>query len=309
MLKAGIFVDAENITRNGGWGMRYDVLREFVMAQGAQVVRANAYLALDQDREATDPDYCRKREAYRSRLRSCGYKLSLKNVKRYHNEAGEVVTKANTDLDCAIDAMLQARNLDYVVIVSGDGDFTRLVTALQDYGCRVDVIGFHHVSRELRGIADNFCSGFLIPGLMPLEEGRQRGYFDVINEEKYYGFVVAPTSMELWGKRDSYFCHGSEVEGSTLSNQQLAKLAGNHNVVEFSVREDPKGKQAMDVQVLRMTEVVRNPDAGRSTEFPRPLAPNRLYEPALSGQPEPGIAQDRGDDLADLGYDDDEPEE
>jgi uncharacterized LabA/DUF88 family protein/cold shock CspA family protein len=292
VLKAGIFVDAENVTRNGGWGMRYDVLREFVAAQGAQVVRANAYLALDQEREYSDPEYHRKREAYRSRLRSCGFKLGLKNVKRYHNDSGEVVTKANTDLDLAIDAMLQARNLDYVVIVSGDGDFARLVMALQDYGCRVDVVGFHNVSRDLRKIADNYCSGFLIPGLMPTEEGRLRGYFDVVNEEKYYGFIVAPASLELWGQRETYFCHGSEVEGGSLSNQQLSKLLGNHHVVEFAIREDPKGLQAMNVQILRMPDLAaRTPD------------PNRSAEPARTAEAPRPYAVPRGDDPASAGYD------
>ena len=38
MLKAGIFLDVENLSRNGGWGMRYDVLRELVQAQGAIVL-------------------------------------------------------------------------------------------------------------------------------------------------------------------------------------------------------------------------------------------------------------------------------
>jgi uncharacterized LabA/DUF88 family protein/cold shock CspA family protein len=294
MLKAGIFVDAENITRNGGWGMRYDVLRDFVAAQGAQVIRANAYLALDQERENSDPDYHRKREGYRSRLRSCGFKVGLKNVKRYHNEAGEVVTKANTDLDCAIDAMLQARNLDYVVIVSGDGDFSRLVMALQDYGCRVDVIGFHNVSRDLRKSADNYCSGFLIPGLIPAEEGRLRGYFDVVNEEKYYGFIVSPTAMQLWGDRETYFCHGSEVEAGTLTNQQLSKLLGNHHVVEFSVREDPKGLQATQVQILRMPDAsLRVSEAQRVLETARSLELPRQYDT-------------REDDPARAGYDVDE---
>jgi uncharacterized LabA/DUF88 family protein len=292
MLKAGIFVDAENVTRNGGWGMRYDVLRDFVSAQGAQVVRANAYLALDQEREYGDADYARKRESYRSRLRSCGFKLGLKNVKRYHNEAGEVVTKANTDLDLAIDAMLQARNLDYVVIVSGDGDFAQLVMALQNYGCRVDVVGFHNVSRDLRKIADNYCSGFLIPGLMPTEEGRLRGYFDVVNEDKYYGFVVSPTSLELWGQRETYFCHGSEVEGSSLSNQQLGKLLGNHQVVEFSVREDPKGLQATAVQLLRATDL-----AVRTAE------PSRVQEPVKAPESPRLFEAPRFDDPASAGYD------
>ena len=34
MLNAGIFVDAENVNRCGGWTMRYDVLKAFVAAQG-----------------------------------------------------------------------------------------------------------------------------------------------------------------------------------------------------------------------------------------------------------------------------------
>lgn len=270
MLKAGIFVDAENAMRNGGWGLRYDVLREFVAAQGAQVVRANAYLAIDADREQQDPDYYRKREGYRSRLRSCGFKLNLKPVRRYESEAGEVVTKANTDLDLAVDAMLQARNLDYVVLVSGDGDFTRLVMALQDYGCRVDVVGFHNVSSDLRKHADSFCSGFLIPGLLPIDEGRVRGYFDSVNEDKYYGFVHVPTSLALFGAKDEYFCHGTQLEGGAFSNQQLAKLQGAHHVIEFSVRDDPKGRQVANAVLLRPAD--QNPAPARANE-PAPSEP------------------------------------
>ena len=91
MLKAGIFVDAENVMRCGGWGMRYDVLKEFVTAQGAQVVRANAYMAIDSDREVGDSDYKSKKEAYRASLRGCGFKLVLKKVRRYRNDDGEIV--------------------------------------------------------------------------------------------------------------------------------------------------------------------------------------------------------------------------
>ena len=45
MLKAGIFLDIENLSRNGGWGMRYDPIKALVEAQGATVLRANAYIA------------------------------------------------------------------------------------------------------------------------------------------------------------------------------------------------------------------------------------------------------------------------
>ena len=50
MLKAGIFLDIENLVRCGGWGIRYRVVRELVEAQGATVLRANAYMAIDSER-------------------------------------------------------------------------------------------------------------------------------------------------------------------------------------------------------------------------------------------------------------------
>ena len=33
MLKGAVFLDLENLTRNGGWGMRYPVIRKLVEAQ------------------------------------------------------------------------------------------------------------------------------------------------------------------------------------------------------------------------------------------------------------------------------------
>ena len=51
MLKAGIFLDVENLSRNGGWGLRYGTVKKLVEAQGATVVRANAYVAIDRERE------------------------------------------------------------------------------------------------------------------------------------------------------------------------------------------------------------------------------------------------------------------
>ena len=54
MLKAGIYLDIENLVRNGGRGMRFHVIRDLVEAQGATVLRACAYLAVDKEREQRD---------------------------------------------------------------------------------------------------------------------------------------------------------------------------------------------------------------------------------------------------------------
>ena len=46
MLKAGIFLDMENLAKNGAWGMRLDAIKELVESQGTTILRANAYLAV-----------------------------------------------------------------------------------------------------------------------------------------------------------------------------------------------------------------------------------------------------------------------
>jgi uncharacterized LabA/DUF88 family protein len=63
-------------------------------------------------------------------------RLCKKYVKRFVDDEGVQTTKANADMDLAIDALLQARNLDRIILLTGDGDFLRLVLALQNMGCR-----------------------------------------------------------------------------------------------------------------------------------------------------------------------------
>ena len=50
--KVGVYVDAENLRLNGGFGMQYDVLREFACRDGAEAARLNVYVAYDEDRAA-----------------------------------------------------------------------------------------------------------------------------------------------------------------------------------------------------------------------------------------------------------------
>ena len=254
MLKAGIFIDAENVMRTGGWGLRYDTLQEFVRAQNAHIIRANTYLALDNEREALDLDFRRKKDLYRSNLRQMGYKVVLKPVRRYRDSEGTLVTKANADLELAVDAIMQARVLDYIVLLSGDGDFTRLVTACQDLGCRVDVIGLHFCSRELRETADHFVSGFLIPDLLPVPEGRVRGQLTAVNEEKYFGWLSVYQSLNLDDIDREIFIHGNDLDGGRMPNERFASLREQQAIIDFELLEDEKGRRAVNAVVLRPDE-------------------------------------------------------
>jgi uncharacterized LabA/DUF88 family protein/cold shock CspA family protein len=253
MLKAGIFLDIENLSRNGGWGIQYDAIKALVQAQDCVVVRANAYLAVDTEQEAKDLDYRRKNEQYRAAIRRNGFHLVLKEVKRYYNSYGEQVLKANSDLDLAVDALLQSENLDYVLLGSGDGDFLRLVRALQNRGKRVDLLSFANTSEELRKEVDFHFIGFLVPGLLggngSRAEQRPRGILHIVDEEKGYGFITARTGLRADDLRYDIFCHIKEFarNGNFVDNAYFADLARRKAVVEFDLQETDKGWQAVRV--------------------------------------------------------------
>lgn len=118
-------------------------------------------------------------------------------MKWYQDENGNKFGKANADLDMAVDALLQSENLDRVVLATGDGDFTQVVRALQNKGCRVEVVAFDNVSSDLRKETDIFISGYLIPNLLPIRESnpwgtigsRVRGICYYYRQEEGFGYL------------------------------------------------------------------------------------------------------------------------
>ncbi len=106
----GLYIDGANITRNGGYGMRFDVLRDFACRDSGEPVRLNAYVVYDEDRGKTDRDYRVRSFNFHSTLRDYGYKVIEKKVAWYMDEAGNRFGKANSDLDMAVDALLQSEH-------------------------------------------------------------------------------------------------------------------------------------------------------------------------------------------------------
>jgi uncharacterized LabA/DUF88 family protein len=252
MLKTGIYVDAENIRMCGGYGMRYDVLVELAMAGNSTLLRANSYLAEDRERTREDADYRQKLYRYHDVIRQCGFKVIKKYVQHFVDDEGILTTKANADMDLAIDALLQARNLDRVILLTGDGDFVRLVLALQNMGCRVEVIGFNHVSYELREAADSFLSGFLVPGLLPLGhqagENRYRGIPVNYNPERGFGFMRYYTLSRAGLVPHSVFFHCSKAVD--VSDHLFLDTG---NVFEFTLvknQENESRSEAWDIRAL-----------------------------------------------------------
>lgn len=264
-LRVGVYVDLENTTRNGARGMRFDGLRAFACRDGAEAIRLNAYLAYDEKRAQDDPDYRNRSTRYHFALRDVGFKVIEKPVQWYTNEEGVRVSKANSDLDLAVDMLLQSAKLDRVVLVTGDGDFVQVVRGVQNMGCRVELIGFQNVSYNLRCEADVFVSGFLIPGLLPQGKvpawgepgGRVRGTCYHYNTEKGFGFLrylvgldnltVTDTREPDSPYREAFF-HCSQCP----PNLDLSVLPTRDLIFEFTLtagREASK-MEATDLQLI-----------------------------------------------------------
>ena len=152
----GVFVDVSNLfysAKSAGVEVNYCRLLELTVA-GRDLIRASAYTGVD-------PENPNQRK-FIDFLRSNGYKVICKDIHKY--EGGRI--KANLDIEIAVDIMLLSENLDVVVLVSGDGDFVRLVEAIQMRGIRCEVVGFGiSTSNELIEAADHFTEISSLPGI------------------------------------------------------------------------------------------------------------------------------------------------
>lgn len=268
--KVGVYIDVQNMYMNGGRGMRYDVLREFAARDDAELVRLNAYVSYDADRAKIDTTYHRNVNNFYSLLRDFGYKVIIKDVKWYEEESGHRYGKANADLELAVDALLQSENLDRVLIATGDGDFIQVVRALQNRGCRVEIVALDNVSADLRREADMFISGYLVPSLIPTPSNgenvwgeigsRVRGVCHFHDDSRKYGLLryLKAIGPGLWltdsrhpdSPYETVFFHDTNLPPGF----DASALPSRRHVFEFTIvnREFREGVQASDMRLVSM---------------------------------------------------------
>ncbi|MBI5493191.1 MAG: NYN domain-containing protein [Deltaproteobacteria bacterium] len=262
--RIGLYIDVANITRNGGYGMRFDVLRDFACRDFGEPIRLNAYVAYDEERARTDRDYRERTFNFHSTLRDYGYKVIEKIVSWYVDEAGNRFGKANADLDMAVDALLQSENLDKVLMATGDGDFIQVVRALQNKGCRVEAVAFQNVSSNLKREVDLYMSGYLIPNLLPIEGidpkkswgdpgSKVRGICYTYNHQKNFGFMryLNRIGPGLWitdtRRTESPYGTAFAHESNFNSGTDISLLPSREMIFEFDLNQGDKGLQASNI--------------------------------------------------------------
>ena len=174
--RIGLFIDGANLyaaARALGFDIDYKKLLEEFSSHG-RLIRAFYYTALIEDQE-----YSPIRPLV-DWLDYNGYTMVTKPTKEFTDATGRRKIKGNMDIELAIDAMEMAKHLDHVVLFSGDGDFRRLVEALQRSGVRVTVVSTIRsqppmIADELRRQADIFIELRDIEGIIA-RESHQREF-------------------------------------------------------------------------------------------------------------------------------------
>jgi len=132
MKKIAIFVDVQNIyyTTRDAYGRQFNY-RKFwqqISAEG-EIVIANAY-AIDRGDD--------KQQKFQDALKHIGFTVKLKPyIQRSDGSA-----KGDWDVGITIDVMEAAKDVDTVILLSGDGDFDMLLKKIKkDYDVITEVYG------------------------------------------------------------------------------------------------------------------------------------------------------------------------
>lgn len=157
--KTAFFIDGANLykaARNLGFDIDYKSL--LAKAQSTcQLIRASYYTAIQEDREQ---DYSPLRPLV-DWLDYNGYSMVTKTTREFTDQQGRKRFKGSTDVELVVDMMLMSDRLDHLVLFSGNGDFKRVIEAIQSKGVRVTAVSTVKssppmASDELRRQVDNF---------------------------------------------------------------------------------------------------------------------------------------------------------
>ena len=155
--RIALFIDGSNlytVARALGFDIDYKNLLE-VFSERGRMIRAFYYTALIERQEHSPI------RSLADWLDYNGYTMITKPTKEFTDHEGRRKIKGNMDMELAIDAIEMAPHLDHIYLFSGDGDFRRLVEAVQRKGVRVTAVSSIKtnptmIAGELRRQADEF---------------------------------------------------------------------------------------------------------------------------------------------------------
>jgi len=178
--KLALFIDGSNLyasAKSLDFDIDYSRLLKWATGKG-RIVRAFYYTALIEDQE-----YSPIRPLV-DWLNYNGYTMVTKPTKEFVDSQGRRKIKGNMDIELAVDMMELADKVDHILLFSGDGDFRKLIEAVQRKGVRVTVVSTVKssppmVADELRRQADQFLElEYLADDIQRENGGGNQGHDD-----------------------------------------------------------------------------------------------------------------------------------
>ena len=201
--RIALFIDGSNLyaaAKHLEFDIDYSKLLYFFKQKG-YLVRALYYTALIEDQE-----YSPIRPLV-DWLDYNGYTLVTKPTKEFTDATGRRKIKGNMDIELAVDVLELAPNLDHLYIFSGDGDFRRLVEAVQRQGKRVSIVSTVRTSPamaadELRRQADEFLElANLMPQISRSQNRREAEPADTVNSDHR---IISDNSDDAFYDNDGF---------------------------------------------------------------------------------------------------------
>ena len=135
-LRTIVLIDGQNLYRTAktlGFDIDFKKLLTELASFG-NVIRTKYYTCIDEDDEESSVIPLVDWLSYN------GYSVVTKSVRAFTDSEGRSRRRGKIDVELAVDAMGLAPYVDEVVLVSGNGDFSVLMSTLQRQGKRCTVI-------------------------------------------------------------------------------------------------------------------------------------------------------------------------
>ncbi len=152
MQRVSIFVDGANMyyaQKKLGWYIDFRKVLSFFGRDAGNVI-SEAYYYTGADSQAKNRD-----SAFHEYLMYSGYTVRTKAIKQMVDDTtGEIVEKANLDIELVIDMFNTVTLYETCILMSGDSDFERALELVRTKGKRIAVVAHPEMTaRELRNVA------------------------------------------------------------------------------------------------------------------------------------------------------------
>jgi uncharacterized LabA/DUF88 family protein len=152
MQRVSIFVDGANMyyaQKKLGWYIDFRKVLSFFGRDAGSVI-SEAYYYTGADSQAKNRD-----SAFHEYLMYSGYTVRTKAIKQMVDDTtGEIVEKANLDIELVIDMFNTVTLYETCILMSGDSDFERALELVRSKGKRIAVVAHPEMTaRELRNVA------------------------------------------------------------------------------------------------------------------------------------------------------------